>query len=96
MNFETRLAKSADFPADVETVVLDADTPLPVFGAMVREVARRTEAELFLYANGDILFDGTLHRAFASAPRGDFLLTGQRIDRDENGARHLPRPCGMD
>lgn len=88
----------------VETVV-EFTGPLVPFAEMADEVERTSGADVLLYANADVLFDvdqvRPLLRLF-SPPRtsdvldGAFMLTGQRIDIQEDGTRRLHRPCGMD
>lgn len=74
------------------------------FGEMAAEVERTSDADLLLYANADVLFDADQVRVLLRrwTPRipeilgGAFLLTGQRIDIQEDGTRRLHRPSGMD
>ena len=96
VNFETKSAIVEDYPATINTVQLDEQGRVPSFGAMVKSLIDHTDADLFLYVNGDILFDKTILTALRSVPPYDFLLTGQRIDRNEQGERCLHRPSGMD
>lgn len=96
VNFETESANAEDYPALVNTIQLHEEGLVPSFGAMVKGLVDHVDADLFLYANGDILFDKTILTALRSVPPHTFLLTGQRIDRDEQGERRLHRPSGMD
>ena len=83
---------------------IEFNGPLVPFDEMVKVVEDDTDANWLMYANADILFDkAQVWRLYDSwignLPRvldGDFLLTGQRIDIQENGSRRLHRPSGMD
>ena len=83
---------------------VEFEGPLVPFVEMVEAVERDTDANWLMYANADILFDkAQVWRLYdswmgdlPSVLDGDFLLTGQRIDIQENGTRRLHRPSGMD
>lgn len=83
---------------------VEFEGPLVPFGEMVEAMERDTNANWLMYANADILFDkAQVWRLYdswmgdlPSVLDGDFLLTGQRIDIQENGTRRLHRPSGMD
>lgn len=95
VNFET--AADELMPPDLRTVVIDEGKgKVPLFGSMVRWMEANTGADLFLYANGDILFPLDLGVRFASLPDGSFLLTGQRVDIGADGIKKLHGPSGMD
>ena len=67
------------------------------FRDMVKEVESKTGAGILMYANGDLIFgDDARGRIGNIDIAGDFLLTGQRIDILEDGAKQLHRPSGMD
>lgn len=96
LNFETSACGAEDLGLDVRTVVLPGNGRVPTFNAMVKWLFTHTESELLLYSNGDLLFDGSLMKVCEAMPQGNFLLTGQRIDRTGDGEKRLHRPCGMD
>jgi hypothetical protein len=95
VNFET--AADGSLPSDLRTVVIDEGKgKVPLFGSMVRWMEANTGADLFLYANGDILFPSDLSVRLASLPNRPFLLTGQRVDIGSDGSKRLHGPSGMD
>ena len=74
------------------------------FKRMVEDVEHKSESEILMYANADLLFSKSeilfLERVLCERLppvlcRG-FLLTGQRIDIAEDGTKRLHRPSGMD
>lgn len=83
---------------------VEFEGPLIPFVEMVSAVGHDSDAEVFIYANADVLFDkkqvhalyNSLCGAWPHELSGDFLVTGQRVDILENGARRLHRPSGMD
>ena len=83
---------------------VEFDGPLVPFAEMVTDVEHDSEADVFIYANADILFDKEqIHALYNSLCRkhpheiqGDFLMTGQRIDILADGSMRLHRPSGMD
>lgn len=83
---------------------VEFEGPLIPFVEMVSAVGHDSGAEVFIYANADVLFDKKQAHALYNSicvtrPHelsGDFLVTGQRVDILENGARRLHRPSGMD
>ena len=84
--------------------IVEFEGPIEPFDKMVRDVESDSEADMLMYANGDILFDkrqvaNLWHSVVTKTPSvfdSDFLLTGQRIDILEDGAKRLHRPSGMD
>ena len=84
--------------------IIEFEGPLIPFREMVVAVEHDTDAVLLMYVNADILFDKSSvehlwRNLIARNPdelKGDFLLTGQRIDIQENGSKRLHRPSGMD
>lgn len=84
--------------------VVEFKGPLIPFREMVKMVEHDSDCELLMYANADILFDrqqivalrGRLCERMSNMFDGRFLLTGQRVDILEDGAKRLHRPSGMD
>ena len=82
--------------------IITFEGPLVPFREMVEKVERETDAEILMYANGDVLFESD--NVITQRRRGaeilslgtDFLLTGQRIDILADGMKRLHRPSGMD
>ena len=78
--------------------------PLIPFSKMVEQVEQDSNADILIYSNADILFDKErvwhlwriLQNNWPKQLSGNFLLTGQRVDILEDGARRLHRPSGMD
>ena len=71
--------------------------PLVPFAKMVQQVERKTDSEVLMYANGDLLFEEGISVVIGRIDiYGDFLLTGQRIDILADGSKRLHRPSGMD
>ena len=95
VNFET--ATDESLPSDLRTVIVDEGKgKVPLFGSMVRWMEANTEANLFLYANGDILFPENLKTYLTLLPETPFLLTGQRVDIMKDQSQKLHGPAGMD
>ncbi len=84
--------------------IIEFDGPLVPFSEMVQAVEGDSDADIFMYANADILFDkGQIRQLLMQMDAWrqevfdhEFLLTGQRIDILEDGAKRLHRPSGMD
>lgn len=88
-----------------ESRIITFEGPLVPFSEMVKKVECETDAEILMYANGDVLFEVgnilTQRRRDSEyteiLSRGkDFLLTGQRIDILADGTKRLHRSSGMD
>lgn len=88
-----------------ESRIITLEGPLVPFREMVEKVERETDAEILMYANGDVLFEegnvltqrrrDSEYTEILSQEKG-FLLTGQRIDILADGTKRLHRPSGMD
>lgn len=88
-----------------ESRIITFEGPLVPFREMVEKVERETDAEILMYANGDVLFEvgnvltqrrrDSEYTEILSREKG-FLLTGQRIDILADGTKRLHRPSGMD
>ncbi|MBQ3749231.1 MAG: hypothetical protein II863_17625 [Kiritimatiellae bacterium] len=84
--------------------IVEFDGPLVPFREMVEAVEHDVDGDWLMYANADVLFDkeqvwGLYRHWVGRLPvilKGDFLLTGQRVDILEDGTRKLHRPSGMD
>lgn len=90
-----------------ESRIITFEGPLIPFSEMVKKVECETEAEILMYANGDVLFEvgNCLVGEFLTQRHRDseiigeenrFLLTGQRVDILADGTKRLHRPSGMD
>lgn len=85
--------------------IITFEGPLVPFREMVEMVERETDAEILMYANGDVLFEvgnvltqrrrDSEYTEILSREKG-FLLTGQRVDILADGTKRLHRPSGMD
>ena len=88
-----------------ESRIITFEGPLVPFREMVEMVERETDAEILMYANGDVLFEvgnvltqrrrDSEYTENLSREKG-FLLTGQRIDILADETKRLHRPSGMD
>lgn len=77
--------------------IITFEGPLVPFRDMVKKVESTTDADILMYANGDLIFvDDVRMRMDNIDIARDFLLTGQRIDILEDGSKRLHRPSGMD
>lgn len=71
--------------------------PIVPFCEMLRRVETESDADVLMYANGDLLFPTEAFEKISAIRReGNFMLTGQRVDILEDGVRRLHRPSGMD
>jgi hypothetical protein len=85
--------------------IITFEGPLVPFREMVEKVERETDADILMYANGDVLFEvgnvltqrrrDSEYTEILSREKG-FLLTGQRVDILADGTKRLHRPSGMD
>lgn len=77
--------------------IIKFDGPLLPFVGMVERVEHKSDADILMYTNADLMFVyDTFDRINTIDVIGDFLVTGQRIDILEDGTKRLHRPSGMD
>ena len=84
-----------EFFPDVKIVKFEG--PLIPFSEMVDKVEHVSNADILLYANGDLLFaPNTFCKINGINWPSEALVTGQRIDICKDGMKRLHRPSGMD